>query len=98
MSIIVLTPKPPQVKATAAVNTSTVAQTETSLIARIGDDFLHLMGHEGYRFDTFEQLRDYAQAQIDAAATLATLAAKTDAPAAAPEVAPAPAADSEPAA
>jgi hypothetical protein len=97
MSIIVLTPKPPQAQ-TAAANTSTIALTETSLVARIGDDFLHLMGHEGYRFDTFEQLRDYAQAQIDAAATLATLAAKTDAPAAAPEVALAPAADSEPAA
>lgn len=89
MSIIVLTPKPPQAK---VAGTNTVAQTEGSLAARVGEDFLHLLGHEGYRFDSFEQLRDFAQAQLDAA----TLAEKMDAPA--EPVAAAPAVAVEPAA
>jgi hypothetical protein len=69
MSIIVLTPKPPQAQATV--------NTDESLSTRLASDFLHMMGQEGHRFDSFEQLRDYAQAQIDAA----TLAAKIDPPA-----------------
>jgi hypothetical protein len=91
MSIIVLTPKPPQAK---AAGTNTVAQTEGSLAARVGEDFLHLLGHEGYRFDSFEQLRDFAQAQIDATALANTIeqAAPAEPVAAAPAVAVEPAA------
>jgi hypothetical protein len=69
VSIIVLTPKPPQ--SVAAVST------DESLSAHLASDFLHLLGQEGRRFDSFEQLRDYAQARIDAA----SLAAKIEAPA-----------------
>lgn len=65
MSIIVLTPKPPQ--------NAAVANTDSSLSVRLASDFLHLLGQEGHRFDSFEQLRDYAQAQIDAAAALAKI-------------------------
>jgi|SRR5579859_655368 len=73
MSIIVLTPKPSQAK---TAGTNTVAQTEHSLAARVGEDFLHLLGHEGYRFDSFEQLRDFAQAQIDATAMAVKIVAQ----------------------
>lgn len=63
MSIIVLTPKPN--------NAAAVPNTDESLSVRLASDFLHMLGQDGRRFETFEQLRDYAQAQIDAAATLA---------------------------
>jgi len=86
MSIIILTPKPNSLSARA---TNTVADTAESLAARMTSDFLHLLGHEGHRFDTFEQLRDFAQAQIDAAAFAAAIEAKASEPA---PVEPAPAA------
>lgn len=70
MSIIVLTPKP---KTTAAL---AVASTDTSM----APDLLHMLGVDAQRFDTFEQLRDYAQAQIDAAAP--TVPPAADAPSA----------------
>lgn len=67
MSIIVLTPKPPQAAAAEV-------HTDESLSTRLASDFLNLLGHEGRRFDSFEQLRDYAQAQIDAASLAAKVA------------------------
>jgi len=80
MSIIILTPKPNNL----SMSSNSVVDTNESIAARLTSDFLHLLGHEGHRFDSFEQLRDFAQAQIDAA----SLAARAAAPApveAAPE-------------
>lgn len=85
MSIIILTPKPPQAKATRT--NTVIAHVQNSLAARLGEDFLHLLGYEGYRLDSFEQLRDFAQAQIDAA----SLTDKIDAPVEALTPVPAPA-------
>lgn len=70
MSIIILTPPP---KGTGSTSTSSptvegvLAAPSTSVGQRLESAFLHLIGMEGHRFDTFEQLRDFAQAQIDAA-------------------------------
>ena len=81
MSIIVLTPKPN--------NAAAVPNTDESLSVRLASDFLHMLGQDGRRFETFEQLRDYAQAQIDAAATLAHINAPAEvAPAESVAVAP----------
>jgi len=77
MSIIILTPKPNNL----SMSSNSVVDTNESIAARLTSDFLHLLGHEGHRFDTFEQLRDFAQAQIDAA----SLAARAAAPVAAAE-------------
>lgn len=63
MSIIVLTPPP---KTNAAL--ATTDGSNESFGSRLASDFLHLVGLEGRHFDSFEQLRDFAQAQIDAAA------------------------------
>lgn len=64
MSIIVLTP-PPKTGTTSLATAAGVGP--DSFGARLASDFLHLLGREGYHFDSFEQLRDFAQAQIDAA-------------------------------
>jgi hypothetical protein len=64
MSIIVLTPPPKNPPGTNAAS----LDANPSVTDRLASEFLHLIGREGYHFDTFEQLRDFAQAQIDAAA------------------------------
>lgn len=62
MSIIVLTPPPKNPR---------TANTDTTATERMASEFLHLIGREGYHFESFEQLRDFAQAQIDADAAVA---------------------------
>lgn len=64
MSIIILTPPPKKPGTSTAPGT--LSSDATGLASRLSSDFLHLIGLEGHRFDTFEQLRDFAQAQIDA--------------------------------
>lgn len=89
MSIIVLTPPP---KTNAAL--ATTDGSNESFGSRLTSDFLHLVGLEGRHFDSFEQLRDFAQAQIDAAtpqevaAEVAETAVEVPAVEAAPVVAP----------
>lgn len=76
MSIIILTPPPKKPGTTsqateANVTPGTLSTDITGIGQRLESAFLHLIGLEGHRFDTFEQLRDFAQAQIDATAPVA---------------------------
>ena len=75
MSIIILTPPPKKPGASTTLSAAdasagTLSTDVTGFGQHLASDFLHLIGLEGHRFDTFEQLRDFAQAQIDAAAGL----------------------------
>jgi hypothetical protein len=64
MSIIVLTPPPKNPSGSAAALSSGSPEPFGN---RLASELLHLVGLEGHRFDSFEALRDFAQAQIDAA-------------------------------
>ena len=62
MSSIVLTPPPK-----TGPNSLAATDTGGSFGSRLASELLHLVGLEGHSFDSFEQLRDFAQAQINAA-------------------------------
>ena len=81
MSIIILTP-PPKNTSTAssdAAPLAAAAQPSASVAVSLGEHlesaFLHLIGLEGHRLDSWEAVRDFAAAQIAAAAPAAPAAA-----------------------
>jgi len=78
MSIIILTPKPSN-PPTASDNLATAANSPT-IAQRLESQFLHLLGLEGHTFETYEQLRDFAETQIAAAAAVVPAAVDAAAP------------------
>lgn len=72
MSIIILTPPPKKLSVTSPATTEptaagTLSTDVTGLGERIESAFLHLIGQEGHHFADWVAVRDFAQAQIDAA-------------------------------
>lgn len=76
MSIIILTPPPPPPKGTGLLAGSepdpnaagTLSTDITGWGHKLESAFLHMIGLEGHRFDSWEALRDFAAAQCAAAA------------------------------
>jgi hypothetical protein len=87
MSIIILTPAPKQTDSSTGVSPLATAPT---LATRLTSEILHLVGLEGHRFETFEQLRDFAEAQIAAAAAVVDAPIAAVAPVTADPAAPQP--------
>lgn len=76
MSIIILTP-PPKKSGTSTTTSDALAEVGTlstditGLGHKLESAFLHIIGLEGHRFDSWEALRDFAAAQVAAAAPAA---------------------------
>lgn len=72
MSIIILTPPPKKLSVTSPATTEPTAvqalpPASPTVGERIESAFLHLIGQEGHHFADWTAVRDFAQAQIDAA-------------------------------
>ena len=71
MSIVILNPPPKKPGTSTALATADAgnpaAVPPAGMFSKLESEFLHLIGLEGHQFADWAAVRDFAQAQIDAA-------------------------------